>query len=375
MQNWPSWLPIRQDLVNSKPYGAPQIDVSIRLNTNENPYPVPLAVKARIENKISSAIGSLNRYPDRDAVQLRRALASYVNSKVLPGSTFEGKNIWPANGSNEVLQSIFLAFGGASAGFQPSYSMHSLIAKTLSESFAQIALTESFDVDLNLTLEFIRRERPKLFFITTPNNPTGKSVSFNVIETLLSAQAEHGGLLIVDEAYGEFSSQISAASLLASSPSLIVVRTMSKAFAFAGTRLGYAIARSEVIDALTLVRLPYHLGTLTQATALAALEEYEELLADVERIKESRDHVAAELSKLGLEVIESDANFLFFGGFGQNRFARPLSSDLLWQALLNRGVLIRDVGIDGYLRVTIGREEENQVFLAALREILTQDLQ
>lgn len=373
MQSWPEWLPIREDLLNAKPYGAPQIDVAVKLNTNENPYPVPSAVKARIEKQVSASIDSLNRYPDRDAIQLRQALASYVNSSVLPGSKFDSKNIWAANGSNEVLQSIFLAFGGRSVGFHPSYSMHSLIAKTLLRSFNQIALTDTFEVDLDLTLEHIERDKPELLFITTPNNPTGKSVSLGVIEKLLKSQSSHGGLLIVDEAYGEFSSQMSAISFLEESPSLVVVRTLSKAFAFAGTRLGYAVARSEVIDALTLVRLPYHLGTLTQATALAALEEYGELLADVERIKDSRKFVAAELLKLKLDVIESDANFLFFGGFGENNSGRQFRSGELWQALLDRGVLIRDVGVEGYLRVTIGREKENEIFLAALREILTLD--
>lgn len=364
---WPSWLPLRKDLSGLKPYGAPQVAARSKLNTNENPFSISEAIQRSIEREISTELENLNRYPDREVIELRRDLAIYINKVVKPvGIDITWENIWPANGSNEVLQTIMMALGSSIMGLSPSYSMHPLIAQTIGANFRAIKMPSNFEIDLDEILKEIERNKPHLFFLTTPNNPTGRSVNFLSLKKIVEKTASYGGMVVIDEAYGEFSRELSAISLLADSPSLIVVRTMSKAFAFAGARIGYAVARDETIRALQLVRLPYHLSSLTQAAGLAALKHSDDLLADVERIKVSRDLVASELISLGLEVIPSDANFILFGGF--SKFA--ISAPVLWQDLLDQGVLIRDVGIEDYLRVTIGRESENQLFINSLREIL-----
>lgn len=366
MNRWPDWLPLRQPLRGRTPYGAPQVAAEARLNTNENPYPLPEVVVAAIESSISSLLSGLNRYPDRDATKLRQNLADYVKRYVVKddalGITFE--NIWPANGSNEVLQSILLAFGESVAGFSPSYSMHPILTESMGLSFKSVPLRGDFTPDFEMLKGFLIARKPHIFFLTTPNNPTGRSLNTFEIASIAESMAAHGGLLVVDEAYGEFSDQESAIALLDRFPNLIVVRTLSKAFAFAGARLGYAVARQEVVDALQLVRLPYHLSTLTQAASIAALENAEVLLSGVEKLKMERERVAERLRTLGLTVIPSDANFILFGG------GRLGAAENLWQRLLDRGVVIRDVGIDGYLRVTIGSETENDKFLQTMTHLL-----
>lgn len=372
---WPTWLPLKGALRNRTPYGAPQVEAHARLNTNENPYPLPDSVIAAIEKAMHGVLTDLNRYPDRDAIRLRKKIAEYVVSHLLQVSvndTFEidERNIWPANGSNEVLQSILLAFGESVAGFSPSYSMHPILSEAVGKSFKPVPLKADFTPDLELLRGFLAAKQPSIFFLTTPNNPTGRSVRFEEIREIALMTSAHGGLLIVDEAYGEFSAERSAVNLLPEIPGIIVVRTMSKAFAFAGARVGYAIARPEVIEALQLVRLPYHLSALTQAAAIAAFESSEVLLAEVEAIKRDRDHVAFELNSMGFDVIPSDANFILFRGFDEIPAIAGRESGWLWRALLDQGVLIRDVGIEGALRVTIGRASENDAFIKALREIV-----
>ena len=362
MNNWPSWLPLREQLRPLTPYGAPQVPATARLNTNENPYGPSKELAAAIAKRVGEVATSLNRYPDRDAIKLRQGLADYLNKQ--SNTTLSVENIWAANGSNEILQSIFLAFGSSKAlGFVPSYSMHPLIGKVANVQWVDGARKEDFTLDLSAALKQIASESPSLTFITTPNNPTGAAVSIKEIEELAKATAAINGLLIVDEAYAEFSNQPSAITLIEKYPNILVSRTMSKAFAFAGARLGYLAANKLVIDALQLVRLPYHLSALTQAAAEVALDFQDELLAEVAKLASDRDALAKELVDLGLKVIPSDANFILFTGFKQ-------SSNELWQKLLAEGVLIRDVGLAGYLRVTIGNDAENQAFIKALKGAL-----
>ena len=363
-QNWPSWLPLRGNLRELSAYGAPQLPADAVLNTNENPYaPSPELAKA-IAAKVLVVAATLNRYPDRDAVSLRSKLAEFVNS--LSGTSMKSGNIWAANGSNEIIQSIFLAFGRESAlGFTPSYSMHPLIAKVTSVNWSDGKRREDHSLDVAVAAQQVLTAKPTLTFITTPNNPTGSVVKISEIVELAKATASVGGLLVVDEAYAEFSSEISAVTLIAQYPNVIVIRTMSKAFAFAGARLGYLIADPAVIDALQLVRLPYHLSAITQAVAEVALSFSDELLAGVDTLIAQREIVQAGLSKLGLTITPSAANFLLFGGFNQ-------PADQLWRKLLDRGILIRDVGLLGQLRVTIGTAAENQAFLSALTEVLAE---
>jgi histidinol-phosphate aminotransferase len=313
---------------------------------------------------VAEVSATLNRYPDRDAIALRAGLAKYITAQT--GVPFEPSNLWAANGSNEIIQSIFLAFGRESTlGFTPSYSMHPLIAKVTSVNWLDGKRRDDHSLDVAVAVQQILTAKPTLTFITTPNNPTGSIVKISEIAELAKATAAVGGLLVVDEAYAEFSSEASAVSLIGQSPNVIVIRTMSKAFAFAGARLGYLIADPVVIEALQLVRLPYHLSAITQAVAEVALSFSDELLAGVDSLIAQREIVQAGLTKLGLSITPSSANFLLFGGFNQ-------PADQLWRKLLDRGILIRDVGLLGQLRVTIGTAAENQAFLSALAQVLAE---
>jgi len=362
--NWPTWLPLREPLKPMSPYGAPQIPASAQLNTNENPFAPSPALISAISKRVAEVSETLNRYPDRDAIALRAGLAKYMTTQT--GQTFDVSNLWAANGSNEIIQSIFLAFGRESAlGFTPSYSMHPLIAKVTSVNWLDGKRRDDHSLDVAVAVAQILSAKPTLTFITTPNNPTGSVVKLAEIIELAKAAASVGGLLVVDEAYAEFSSEVSAATLITKYPNVIVIRTMSKAFAFAGARLGYLIADHAVIDGLQLVRLPYHLSAITQAVAEVALSFSNELLAGVDTLIAQREIVQAELAKLGLTITPSAANFLLFGGFKQ-------PADQIWQKLLDRGILIRDVGLLGQLRVTIGTAAENQAFISALTEVLAE---
>jgi histidinol-phosphate aminotransferase len=357
---WPDWLPLRDSLQSLSPYGAPQIPDVIRLNTNENPFDVPASVVASMKQALETVLPHLNRYPDRDATQLRSLIADYINS--YSGTDFTSSNIWAANGSNEILQTLMLACGGRGAlGYLPSYSVHPLIARVTGTEFFNGARDEDFSVNIAEAIAAINQHRPSLVFVTTPNNPTGTAMPIADLEGLAIAAAQVDSLLVVDEAYAEFSDEISAVTLIARHPNVVVVRTMSKAFAFAGARVGYLIARPEVVDAALITRLPYHLSAPTQALAIAALQAAPVLLAEVEFLKSERARVVSGLQQLGLFAAPSSANFLIFRGFT----APPAE---LWQALVEKGVLVRDIGIDGYLRVTIGTASENDAFLVALQQ-------
>jgi histidinol-phosphate aminotransferase len=359
---WPTWLPLRSDLQPLSPYGAPQIPAEASLNTNENPYAPSIALQEAITASVAEASSSLNRYPDRDAIKLRTALASYINEE--NETDFGASNIWAANGSNEIIQSLFLAFGTTSAvGFTPSYSMHPLISKVSDTQWIDGKRNHDFSFNLESAIQEVVLNKPNLTFITTPNNPTGEAVALREIEALAVVVGEIRGLLVVDEAYAEFSSEKSAVNLIEKYPHVVVIRTMSKAFAFAGVRVGYLIANPAVIDAMLLVRLPYHLSALTQAAANVALDFRTELLGNVGELINAREELVASLRALGLRTLPSAANFILFTGF-------EASSAQLWTQLLEKGVLIRDVGLSSYLRVTIGNEAENKAFIEALSELL-----
>ncbi len=357
-EKWPDWLPIRSELAELTPYGAPQISGVTALNTNENPFAVPREVVAQMLTRLPEVLENLNRYPDRDATFLREALANYINKSTK--SDFSISNLWAANGSNEILQTLMLACGGRGAlGFTPSYSVHPLIAKATGTDWSAGNRDDSFDIDIEKATAQIAELKPGLTFITTPNNPSGTATSFSDLEKLASATKAVKGLLIIDEAYAEFSAEVSAVKLIATYPNVVVVRTMSKAFAFAGARVGYAIGDESIVKALLVTRLPYHLSSTTQALALVALENSPLLLAEVAALVAERERVARELSKLGFDVVPSSANFLLFRGF-------KVDSPEAWKSLVDSGILLRDVGLEGYLRVTIGLPIENEQFLAAI---------
>ncbi|WP_299531159.1 histidinol-phosphate transaminase [uncultured Streptomyces sp.] len=356
-------LPLRDELRGQSPYGAPQLDVPVRLNTNENPYPLPAALVDRIAERVREAARDLNRYPDRDAVELRTELARYLTRTA--GHRVGTENVWAANGSNEVLQQLLQAFGGpgrTAIGFEPSYSMHALIARGTGTGWLSGPRNADFTIDVDAARAAIAEHRPHVVFITSPNNPTGTAVAAETVLALYdAAQAARPSLVVVDEAYGEFSHGASLLPLIEGRPHLVLSRTMSKAFGAAGLRLGYLAAAPAVVDAVQLVRLPYHLSSVTQATALAALEHTDTLLGYVEQLKKERDRIVRELRALGHEVTESDANFVQFGVFEDVRAT--------WRALLDQGVLIRDNGVPGRLRVSVGTPQENDAFLDAVRTL------
>ncbi|GHB43905.1 histidinol-phosphate transaminase [Streptomyces umbrinus] len=359
-------LPVRDELRGKSPYGAPQLDVPVRLNTNENPYPLPEPLVERIAERVREAARNLNRYPDRDAVELRTELAKYLTKT---GKYAVGlQNVWAANGSNEVIQQLLQTFGGpgrTAIGFEPSYSMHGLISRGTGTGWISGPRNEDFTIDLAASEQAIAENKPDVVFITTPNNPTGNAVPPGTVLALYeAAQAAKPSMVVVDEAYIEFSHGDSLLPLLEGRPNLVVSRTMSKAFGAAGLRLGYLAAHPAVVDAVQLVRLPYHLSAVTQATALAALEHTDTLLGYVEQLKTERDRLVLELRAIGFEVTESDANFVQFGRFdGEN------GSHEAWQKILDRGVLVRDNGVPGWLRVSAGTPAENDAFLDAVREL------
>ncbi|MDF3297064.1 histidinol-phosphate transaminase [Streptomyces tropicalis] len=356
-------LPVRDELRGKSPYGAPQLDVPVRLNTNENPYPLPEPLVERITERVREAARHLNRYPDRDAVELRTRLAEYLTTT---GKHPLGReNVWAANGSNEVIQQLLQTFGGpgrTAIGFEPSYSMHALIARGTGTGWISGPRNDDFTIDLAAAERAIAEHRPDVVFVTTPNNPTGNAVPAGTVLALYeAAQAAKPSMVVVDEAYVEFSHGASLLPLLDGRPNLVISRTMSKAFGAAGLRLGYLAAHPAVVDAVQLVRLPYHLSAVTQATALAALEHTGTLLKYVEQLKAERDRLVGELRGLGYDVTESDANFVQFGRFAD--------SHAVWRQILDRGVLVRDNGVPGWLRVTAGTPEENDAFLDAVREL------
>ena len=354
-------LPLREDLRGKSPYGAPQLNVPVRLNTNENPHPPTAALIDDVTASVRSAAAELHRYPDRDAVALRTDLAAYLSAAT--GVTVGVDNVWAANGSNEILQQLLQAFGGpgrSAIGFVPSYSMHPIISDGTQTRWLVANRAGDFSLDAAVAATAIKEHTPDIVFVASPNNPSGQSATPDELRALLDAMDR--GVMIVDEAYGEFSSQPSAIELIEQFPTrLIVTRTMSKAFAFAGGRLGYLIAAPAVIEAMLLVRLPYHLSALTQAAARAALRHADDTLGSVATLIEERERVAKALTDMGFRVIPSDANFVLFGEFAD--------APGTWQRYLDAGVLIRDVGIPGYLRTTIGLADENDALLAASARI------
>lgn len=356
---------LRPDLRGRTAYGAPQLEVPVALNTNENSYPVPAVVAEAMTRAVAEVAAGLNRYPDREFTALRTDLAGYLSRG---GTTVTAEQVWAGNGSNEVLLHLLQAFGGpgrVALGFTPAYSMHPIITTTTGTTWVDgmrgVAGAGAFDLDAASAVAQVREHRPDVVFLCSPNNPTGTALDLATVEAVHDAT---DGLVVVDEAYAEFArpGTPSALTLLEGRPRLVVTRTMSKAFALAGGRLGYLAADPVLVDALRLVRMPYHLSSPTQAVARAALAHADLMLETVGVVKDQRDRIVTELAALGLDPVASDANFVLFGGLRD--------SHATWQALLERGVLVRDVGIPHYLRVTAGTPEETTAFLDALTALV-----
>lgn len=362
-----SWPPIREELAGIEPYGAPQLaqDVApVQLNVNENPYGPSPACVADIAAAVATAAATLNRYPDREFVALRVALAEYLTPDA-GGASITPEMVWAANGSNEVMLQLLQAFGGpgrTALSFAPTYSMYPEYVRDSLTEWVAGARESDFSLDLEKARALVEEVRPSVVLLPSPNNPTGTALPPEAVDALCEAVGETG-LVVVDEAYGEFrrAGVPSALERLAAHRNLVVSRTMSKAFAGAGLRLGYLAAHPAICDAIRVVRLPYHLSATTQAAALAALRHADELLGNVARLREERDALVAWLGEAGYEVAESDANYVLFGRFADRH--------AVWQGLLDRGVLIRETGPQGWLRVSVGTPDEMNAFRTALTEV------
>jgi histidinol-phosphate aminotransferase len=350
---------LRADLRGQSPYGAPQLDVPVQLNTNENAHPIPEDVAAVVAEFIGRELRGLNRYPDRDAVALRTDLAAYL------GHGLTADHVWAANGSNEILQQLLQAFGGPGRtvlGFMPSYSMHPLLARGTGTAFVDAGREDGYTLSPAFVAAAIAEHDPDLVFLVSPNNPTGTALSPEVIDAAYGAAR---GIVVIDEAYAEFARDPGSTALgrLEGRKRLVVTRTLSKAFAFAGARVGYLAADPELVEKLLLVRLPYHLSSITQAAARGALACAAQLQAEVDELKHQRDRIVKNLRAKGLPVADSDANFVLVGGLKD--------AAAVWKAILDRGVLIRDVGLPGRLRITAGTEEETAALLDAFDSAMT----
>lgn len=359
-------LPLRPELRGLAPYGAPQLQVPVVLNVNENPYPPSEGVAADIAAAVLEAARGLNRYPDREFGALRADLATYLARE--SGVRLAPEQIWAANGSNEVMLHLLQAFGGpgrTALSFAPTYSMYPEYARDTATAWVVGRRGEDFSLPAEHAAAMIAEHRPSVVLLASPNNPTGTALPSDTVKHVLAAaDAVPGGcVVVVDEAYGEFrrAGTPSALEMLADHPNLAVSRTMSKAFGMAGARIGYLAADPELVDALRVVRLPYHLSSVTQAVARAALRHSTELMAQVSGLRAERDATVAWLRARGFTVAESDANFVLFGTFADAR--------AVWQGLLDRGVLIREVGPDGWLRVSIGTPEEMARFRETLLDV------
>jgi len=361
------WPPLRPELVGLVPYGAPQLDVPVQLNVNENPYGPSAAVADEMAQAVAAAARTLNRYPDREFVALRTALAAYLSEST--SVRIEAGQVWAANGSNEVMMQLLQAFGGpgrSALSFAPTYSMYPEYARNTITEWVEGQRAEDFTLNIDAALSLIAEHRPSVVLLPSPNNPTGTALPLASVAALCEAAPQ--ALVVIDEAYGEFrrAGTPSALELLPEHRNLVVARTMSKAFALAGARLGYFAAAPEICDAVRIVRLPYHLAATTQAVALVALRHAPEMLARVDDLRRERDDLVAWLRGQGLAVADSDANFVLFGTFA-NRHA-------IWRGLCDRGVLIRETGPAGWLRVSVGTPSEMTAFRTALIEVLDREV-
>jgi histidinol-phosphate aminotransferase len=355
---------LRADLVGAQPYGAPVAADVVRLNVNENPYSPPDDVIEEMSRAIAEQLSRANRYPDREVVALRQRIADYVGR----GIAIDG--VWAANGSNEIMHQLFSAYGGPGRGavsFAPSYSMYPQYARDTFTDYVTIPREADFNLDMDASMAAISDHRPAVVLVPSPNNPTGHVLQRDQLMRLLDAASAQGSLLVVDEAYAEFMDpdQPTALDLLPDSENLVVTRTMSKAFGLAGLRVGYLVANPGIVADLQIVRMPYHLSSTTQAAAEVAMARATDLLRPIALIRSERDRLHRWADESGLRSTPSQGNFVFLGRF-KHRHA-------LWQQLLDMGVLVRESGPDGWLRVSVGRPDENDRFMATLSELLKRD--
>ena len=335
------------------PYDSPQMEVAVRLNTNECPLPLPIGFSDDLAAAVRDL--ALNRYPDGKMVALREALSART------GHGVEG--VWTANGSNEILTQLLQAYGGAgrrAALFEPTYLLHRRLCWLTQTEIAERRLEPPFAIDDD-AVAWAGDAGAHIVFVCSPNNPTGNTQTLDAVRSVASSTE---GLVIVDEAYVEFGGE-TAQPLIAEYPNVAVVRTFSKAFALAGARIGYVLTSPTVVQDLERVRLPYHMSALTQTAGLTALRHADEAAAGLAAIRTERDRIVDVLGRIeGATVFASQANFVLF--------QPPGDAKELWRALLDRGVLVRDLTevVPNALRVTAGTTHEVDLFLKALEEVL-----
>ena len=360
---------LREDIKILGGYHSPQLDVEVRLNTNEAPAPPP--------NEFSDALCEAqrklewHRYPDRSATLLRKAIGNLHQCS--PDQVF------CANGSNEVLQTLLLAYAGHGRKvltFEPTYAMHSHIALVVGATVIQgHRTTDEFVVDVDHAIELINKHRPAVTFLCSPNNPTGTAESETTIRSVLEAVESTGGLLVVDEAYGQFASW-SALQLVDDNKPLVVTRTFSKTWAMAGARLGYCVGPTKLTEEVSQVVLPYHLDAAKQAAGVAALGFIGEMESRVAQIVEERGRLSSGLTQMGATVWPSEANFVLFRPPPLSNVEPGQDGKALWEALVRRSVLVRDTSswdhLPGCLRVTVGSVADNSRFLGAMEDCLTE---
>ncbi len=356
---------VRDDLAPMEGYHSPQMDVDVRLNTNESPEPPPAEFDIALRDRLDSI--NWHRYPDRTALQLRESIAEVESGAA--GRALDADQVFVANGSNEALQSVCLAYGGAGrsvATFEPTYALHSHIAKIAGAEVISASRDENFNLDLGAAEELITSWKPSITFLCSPNNPTGAVETTQTIETVLKLVESVDGILVVDEAYGQFAAH-SALELVSEDRSLLVSRTFSKTWSAAALRLGYLIGPSWAVSDLFRVVLPYHLDAFKQIAGRVALDFHHEMEARVAFLVEERGRVATALDELPLDQWPSGANFILFR-------PRAVPGDELWNRLVESGVLVRNCaswpGLTDCLRVTLGTRAENDRFLVALQEVL-----
>jgi histidinol-phosphate aminotransferase len=346
----------RSDLADIKPYRAPQLDAPVKLNTNESPFAPPDSFMIELQDRVRRL--SLNRYPVRDFLEVRQALAAHLN--VLTD------RVWLANGSNEIILQLLLAFGGAERKvmtFEPTYMMHGHITRVSGTRHLRARRNPNYTLDLEASIDAIQNHRPDVVFLCSPNNPTGNS---NPAEEVIEICERTSALVILDEAYVEFSGR-GHLRLVEDYENLVITRSFSKAWRLAGSRIGYLVAQPPILEEIQKVRLPYHFSSLSQAVAVAALNHADEITGTVETVVHERDRVYRELSTMrGLTAFPSDANFILF------HCDSRLASEM-WQDLLDAGVLVRDFsdtpGCEGCLRVSVGTKEQNERFLETISRL------
>lgn len=344
---------VRPNIRSLTAYSAKEIPCRVKLDANESPYDLSKSILTDLSSsKNKRLFRTLNRYPDPEGKAIKKIISSDLRLKPA--------NILLGNGSDELIYYLITTFGGPVLYPVPTFSMYGIISKTLNERCIPVPLDNEFDIDIEPVLKTIRKERPKLIFLSSPNNPTGNCFSSEKILKIIEISK---GIIVVDEAYHLFSSEMGFLPLLKDYKNLAIMRTLSK-IGLAGLRLGFLIADTDIIEEVNKVRLPFNVNSISLAVAGKVLRDKSKLNSVVKLIASEREKLFEEMEKIkGIKPFPSEANFILF---------KTKDPDRVYKALLKKGILVRNIkdAIKGCLRVTVGTPRENKTFLQALHEIL-----